>query len=248
MKKQKVLILDVETSPVIAYIWELGEQYVSLDQIHTDWQIMAWSAKWLEEPDNSIQYYDSRNSKDDKAILKPLWELLNQADIVITQNGKKFDSKKINARLMLQGFPPPKPYRHIDTYLLVKQIAAHTSNRLEYLTAKFCKKHKKVSHKKFPGLKLWKECLKGNKEAWNEMKFYNIKDVLSTEELYLAIRAWAPESMPKVFDVTDKAAECGVCGHMGQMKVGAPRRAKTYSYRQNSCRKCGAWQTAERIR
>lgn len=247
MQRFKALVLDIETSPLLAYLWELGEQRVSLDQIHTDWQIMAWSAKWLKEPNNKIKYYDIRNAKDDKRILKPLWTLLNEADIVITQNGQHFDSRKINARFMLHGLPPPKPYRHIDTYRLVKKVAAHTSNKLEYLTAKLCKTHKKISHKKFPGLKLWKECLKGNKAAWNEMKFYNIEDVLSTEELYLAIRAWAPESMPKIFNQTDVSSECGVCGYKGRMKEGKPRKAKTYMFVQNSCPSCGSWQTGKRV-
>lgn len=247
MNKQKVLVLDIETSCMLAYIWETGEQYINVNQIANDWHIMAWGAKWLEAPDSSLVYYDLRTRKDgnDLPILKPLWKLLDQADIVITQNGKAFDSKKINARFMLNGLKPPKPYAHIDTYLLVKKVAAFTSSSLEYLTSKFCKKHKKTSHSKYPGLKLWIECLKGNKDAWNEMKKYNIKDVLSTEELYLAIRAWAPESLPKVFPMTGEAGHCGTCGYDGPMREGRPRHAKTYSYRQDMCPKCGTWQSAK---
>src|SRR5690242_16096000 len=115
MNKNNCLVLDIETSPILAYIWELGEQDVNLSQIHTDWHIMAWSAKWLGEPESKVIYHDLRNSEtgDDKPILKPLWDLLNQADIVVTQNGEHFDSRKINARFMLHGMPPPKPYRHI---------------------------------------------------------------------------------------------------------------------------------------
>lgn len=58
------------------------------------------------------------------------------------------------------------------------------------MTDKFCKKYKKLKHKKFPGHELWKECLKGNKEAWNEMRKYNIHDVLATEELYNVLKQW----------------------------------------------------------
>lgn len=249
IKRAKVLILDIETSPILAYVWELKEQNIGVSQIYRDWYIMAWSAKWLEEPDSSIVYYDNRKAKngDDSALLRPLWKLLNEAEIVITQNGKEFDAKKINARFMLNGMPPTKPFRHYDTYQLVRSVAGFTSNGLEYLTSKFCKKHKKASHSKYPGWSLWVECLKDNQDAWNEMKKYNIKDVLSTEELYLNIRSWAPERFPKVFDFTDAALQCGTCGHEGRMIEGKLRGPKGRRYRQHQCPKCGSWQKGLKV-
>ncbi len=246
MLQSKVLILDIETSPLLAYIWELGEQRVNLNQIKTDWYIMAWSAKWLNE--EGVIYYDLRTHKvgDDKAILKPLWDLLNQADIVITQNGQHFDSRKINARFIFHGMNPPKPYQHIDTYRLIKKVAAFTSSKLEYLTEKLCKTHKKITHGKFGGLSLWIECLKGNVDAWEEMKRYNIKDTLSTEELYLRVKAWAPQSMPKVYPMTQSIDTCQTCGYIGKMKLGRDRIKPTGIYIQNSCPKCGSWQTLKK--
>lgn len=242
MIKSKALILDIETSPMLAYIWELGEQRVNINQIHTDWYIMAWSAKWLGESKKSIQYYDTRNTSNDKEILKPLWNLLNEADIVITQNGQKFDSRKINARFMLNNMTPPKPYLHLDTYRIVKRVAAHTSNKLQYLTEKLCTKYQKTAHSKYQGLRLWIECLNGNISAWKEMKYYNIQDVLSTEELYLKIKAWAPESMPKIYPLSKDVDTCHTCGYKGSMIAGRDRIKNTGVYVQNRCPKCGAWQ------
>jgi hypothetical protein len=80
------------------------------------------------------------------------------------------------------------------------------------------------------------------------MRKYNIKDVLSTEELYLKLRAWAPEKFPKVYEVTDSAKECGTCGHKGPMREGKPKKTKKYTYRQNACLKCGAWQEGEKVK
>lgn len=244
--KQKVFVIDIETSPIEAYVWELGRQYVSLQNMKKDWYIMAWSGKWLGEPDSKIVYYDTRGAKDDAKILKPLREILNEADIVLTQNGVKFDTKKINARFMLHGIKKPKPYTQIDTYKIVKAVADFTSNSLEYLTSKFCKKHKKTSHRKFPGIQLWKECLKGNIEAWEEMKKYNINDVLSTEELYMKIRAWCPDAMPKVFPLTKTSSHCGTCGYDGPMREGRDRHVGFKVYKQHSCPKCGAWQPTKK--
>lgn len=250
MSKAKVLVLDIETSPISAYIWELGKQYIGADQIIDDWFIMAWSAKWLNDSAASVIYYDLRNQKpgNDLPILRPLWKLLNEADVIMTQNGTKFDAKKINARFMLHGIKPPTPYNHIDTYRIVKKVAAFTSNSLAYLTSKFCSTHKKTSHRRYPGRSLWIECLKGNLDAWNEMKKYNIEDVLSTEELYLKIRAWSPDTLPNIFDLTDTSSQCGVCGYIGKMREGKLRRTKLYKYQQHSCPKCGSWQKGKRIK
>lgn len=235
MPQQKCLVFDVETFPIMAYVWGLKDQNIGLNQIHKDWSIAAWGAKWLGEP--QVMYQDRRNMSE-KTLLKCIWRLLNEADIVITQNGKSFDSKRLNARFINYGMLPPKPYRHIDTYLLVKSAADFTSNKLEYLTEKLCKKHKKTSHSKFPGMLLWKECLKGNVKAWEEMKKYNIEDVLSTEELYEVVKAWGPKNMPKLFLEPSK---CSICGSKAQ-KRGTELKGKTLVQRIRCVSStCGKW-------
>lgn len=247
MIDQKVLILDIETSPLLVYVWNLKDQYVGLNQMVKDWHIMAWSAKWLGEPAKKIQYYDQRNLKvgDDLPILKPLWKLLNEADIVLTQNGKAFDAKKINARFMLHGMKPPKPFKHLDTYLIARHAASFTSHSLEYLSERFCTKYKKLSHGKFPGLSLWVECLKGNKKAWDEMRKYNIHDVLATEEFYNKIKAWAPQNAPTVYLQGKLLDHCGVCGSKRVRKEGFDY-TRISRAPQISCNDCGKWTTGTR--
>lgn len=247
-KQAKMLVLDIETAPILAYVWDLWDQNIAVNQIHTDRYIMAWSAKWYGS--KKTLYYDKRKTKpgDDKAILKPLWKLLNEADIVITQNGKKFDSKRINTRFMLHKMPPPKPYKHWDTMLLAKGVADFTSNKLEYLAQQLNDKHTKSYHRKYPGFALWRACLEGRTDAWNEMKKYNIADVLATEELYTHMRAWAPESFPAVYLFTDKAKECGTCGFKGNMIEGKLRHANVHAYRQYRCASCGSWQKGIRAK
>ena len=199
MNKPKVLIFDIETFPIIASVWGLKDQNISLNQIRQDWSVMAWGAKWLGQ--KQVYYRDTscnKDVRDDKNILEGMWKLLDEADVVITQNGKGFDSKKLNARFIQHGMKPPSPYKHLDTYLIARSAADFTSNKLEYLTANLNTKYKKDGHKNFPGMSLWNECEKGNWRAWAEMKKYNILDVLSTEELYTKLKDWAPQAMPSV--------------------------------------------------
>lgn len=242
--KLKVLIFDIETSPMLAYVWDRHQVNISLNQLKDDWHVIAWAAKWLGDPPSKVMYRDQRNAKnvaDDKAILEPLWKLLDEADIVITQNGKNFDSPKLNARFLLNGMQPPSPYKHVDTYQIVSRVAKFTSNKLEYLTDKLCVKYKKLSHSKFPGMSLWQGCLSGNKDAWDEMKTYNIHDVLATEELYLKVRAWAPETTPQVFPVSDLSVSCPTCGVEGKMQRRGFIVARTRSYQRFQCQACAAW-------
>lgn len=236
----RVLLFDIETSPILAYVWGLWENNVSLNQIHTDWHVLSWAAKWLDEPANKVMYRDQRNAKsieDDSAILKELWKLLDEADIVITQNGRAFDQKKLNARFILNGFQPPSTFKHIDTKLLAQKHFGFTSKKLEYMTDKLCTKYKKLKHKKYAGFDLWKECLAGNVDAWNEMARYNKYDVLSLEELYRKLVPWDSSINFSLYsDSEERVCKCG-----GKE---FHRRGHVYTavgkYQCYRCKKCGA--------
>lgn len=228
MSKAKVLVLDIETSPLISYTWGMWDQNIPLNQIKQDWHVLSWSAKWYEDasgavhgPHKRIMYMDqskSRDIEDDAKILKGMWSLLDQADVVITQNGKSFDIKKLNARFILNGMAPTSSFRHIDTLVLAKKNFAFTSNKLEYMTGKLCKKYKKSKHAKFSGFELWRQCLAGNKKAWKELEHYNKYDVLSLEELYTKLAPWDNSIDFNVFS-DDLHNRCG-CGSTKFQKIG----------------------------
>lgn len=208
----KILTLDIETAPILANVWRCFKENISLDQIKQDWYIISYAAKWFHE--DEVFYEDKRDSwqdEDDAFLLESLWALLDEADIIVTQNGKKFDEKKINARFILNGFQPPSSYRHIDTLQIAKRHFGFTSNKLAYMTEKLCKKYKKTGHEQFSGFILWKECLAGNMEAWIELQDYNILDVLSLEELYVIMRPWfkSHPNMSLYYDSYETRCQCG---------------------------------------
>lgn len=212
-KGPKILLFDIETSPILGFVWQLWDQNIALNQIKSDWFILSWSAKWLGDPVSKTMYMDqsrAKNIEDDTQILKGIWKLLDEADIVITQNGKNFDHKKLNARFILNGFKPPSSYKHIDTFILAKKHFGFTSNKLEYMSDKICKKYKKLKHAKFSGFEMWRECLAGNKAAWKEMKKYNKYDVLALEELYTKMIPWDNSINFNVYhDSSDMVCTCG---------------------------------------
>lgn len=199
-KGPKILFYDIETAPMKAHLWTMWQQGVGLNQIETDWHMLSFCCKWAHS--DEIFYYDQRNAKDiedDYELVLKLWHFLNEADVVVGHNSKRFDTKKANSRFILNGLPKPSSFRQVDTLEIAKRQFGFTSNKLEYLTDNLCTTTKKSKHNKFPGHTLWVECMKGNLEAWEEMEAYNRDDVLSLEELYHILSSW-DNTLPN-FDV-----------------------------------------------
>lgn len=234
MNGPKILTIDIETSPIEAYVWGLWDNNVALNQIKKDWRIISFAAKWLG--DKKVIQRDLSKFKEIH-LVKGLISLLDEADIVVTQNGKKFDIKKINARIISYGLKPPSSYQQIDTRQLAKKHFGFTSNSLEYMSDKLCKKYKKLKHKKFPGMELWTECLKGNKKAWASMREYNIFDVLATEELFQVLIPWDNTINFNVYYGDDDAI-C-TCGSKNFRKNGYCY-TKTGKYQRFYCTNCGS--------
>jgi len=235
--KPKILFLDIETAPIMASIWQLWEQNVSLDMVEKDWYVLAFSCKWADS--KKIIYMDQRNSKNienDRKLLKVLWKLMDQADFIVGQNSNKFDIKKLNARFILNGFPPPSNYSKIDTKVIASKHFAFTSNKLAYLSENLNIKYKKLDHKKFPGIELWKECIKGNLKAWKEMERYNKHDVLALEELYHKLAPWESSIDFNAF-YNDDLFRCS-CGstHLNKHSIKTTRIGRFQRYQ---CQECG---------
>lgn len=233
----KVLLLDIETAPVLGYVWGLWDQNIGLNQIKSDWHLLSWSAKWLDS--SKVMYMDQRREKNvenDKRILQGIWSLLDEADVIVTQNGKDFDAKKLNARFIMNGMKPPSSYKHIDTLKIAKKHFGFTSNKLEYMTDKLCTKYKKLKHTKYPGFEMWKECLAGNLDAWREMEKYNKYDVLSLEELYKKLIPWDNGVNFNLYS-DDTGVVCK-CGSTSLKRYGYAFTA-TGKFQRYVCKTCG---------
>lgn len=238
----KIGLIDIETAPIEGYVWGLFDQNVGLNQIKTEWTLLSFCFKPLYGGKNTIVYKDNSkaaNPRDDLQLLKDLWVILDTYDFLIAQNGKRFDMRKIRARMIMENFPVPSPCKVIDTMLMARQVAAFTSNKLEWLADKLSPE-KKSRHKKFPGFELWSECLKGNPAAWKEMRAYNIPDVTSMEHVYLRLRPWV-EGHPNVAVYTDSTElACNRCGSTDMVKRGYAY-TQVGQYHRYRCGGCGGW-------
>ena len=228
----RILVLDIETRYMLLEGWGLFNQNFSVDQIAEDWSILSYSAKWYDS--DEVLYSDvSEKTEDD--ILQELHELLDQAHFVIAHNGRRFDLKKIRARMVTRGFKPYSPVRVLDTLEFAKSEFAFTSNKLLFLTRLLCKVNQKQEHELFAGHKLWQAFLKGDPLAIKCMREYNIMDVVSLQELYDILAPWS--SKLPVFDVYAKeinTADWEECGYVytNLAKYQQYRHKKTGQYRR----------------
>lgn len=241
----KILLFDIETSPMLSYIWSLWDETRSMEKVENDWYVMSWSAKWLGDKKTIVKAlpdYPSykKDKQNDKLLLKDLWDLLDEADIVIGHNSMKFDCRKVNARFLSHNMTPPSPYRSIDT---LKQAKAHfnfTSNKLNDLGVAL------GVGKKIPtgGFELWRGCLNDNRKSWALMKKYNKQDVDLLEKIYLKMRPYMKNHPNISLDDVDDRIRCPACGSYNIQRRG-------YSYTNSSkfarlhCEECGKWSRAK---
>lgn len=239
MTKPIIVVADIETAPIEAHTWGLFDQNIGLSQIVTDQNILSYAIKDLGKRGVRYEEVPVDDVRNDYDLCATLWDELDRADFVIAHNGKKFDVKKINARFIAHGFLPPSPYQVIDTLLEVRRVAAFTSNKLEYLTAKLCTQ-KKMTHGKFPGFLLWKEFLLGNPAARKEMRKYNIQDIVSLEELYIILRPWMGGHPNLTTFVDGDKPACPKCGSVHVEPRGF-RHTSVSRYVRYRCSDCGGW-------
>lgn len=186
-KLPKILILDIETAPVKGYVWRLWKEDVGFDRLISDWFMLTWSAKWLFDNEMYSEKLTPEEvfTENDKRIVSKLWQLLDEANIVVTHNGDIFDLPKINARFIVNGLPPISPYQSIDTKKIASKQFGFSSNKLDALALLFGFKPKLET-----SFSLWKSCMEGNEESLKYMEIYNNHDVELLEEIYLKLRPW----------------------------------------------------------
>lgn len=236
-----MLVFDIETSPALGWIWQLHQTDVI--EVEQQWFILSFAYRWLGEktvhsvalPDFPKRY--KRDPEDDYEVVSALWHLFNEADIVVSHNGLRFDQPRARARFLVHNFDPPTPFREIDTLQVARKKFNFLSNRLDAL----CRQLGIGGKAGHAGFATWRGCMKGDPKAWATMVRYNKRDVEMLEELYLRLRPWI-DNHPNLAVIENRPEACPKCGAEGQMqargsyKVNAVTRNKRWQ-----CQSCGGF-------
>lgn len=231
------IILDIETAPSMAFVFGMWKQNINPDLLIDRGYIMSCSIKELGV--DEVHYLENR-TEDDYEITRDILDWLDKADYVITHNGKKFDIPFIRSRAVVHRLQPPSPFKDIDTLVIAKKEFRFTRNTLRNLCEELKVTNKKLDHAKFAGAKLWVECMKGNNEAWKEMRLYNEMDVISLEEVYLKLRAWYSNHPNINVNDDEEVMRCPKCGGDHLIKRGY-FTTNTGKYQKYYCTSCGGW-------
>jgi uncharacterized protein YprB with RNaseH-like and TPR domain len=211
MKKPKILLFDIETSPNLAYVW--GKYQQDVISFSKEYELLSVAWKWLGEP--KVHCATREGAKDDRNLCKILHSQLKQADVVIAHNGDAFDIKKSRARFLFHGLPPVPPIATVDTLKVARKYFKFNSNRLDDL-AKYLGIGGKVKHS---GFDLWFKCMNDDPKAWKKMIQYNKKDVLLLEDVYNKMRPYM-ETHPHLGLLQDFKGSCPKCAHKDCQKYG----------------------------
>lgn len=239
----KIALFDIETAPNLSYVWGHYEQNV-LD-VRVPWYILCFAWKWLDDKEvttHALPDYSpyKRDKENDRALCKELWNVFDEADIVIGHNGDRFDIRKANARFIAHGMHPPSPFKSIDTLKLARKHFKFDSNRLNDL-GKYLGVGRKLPH---TGFHLWQGCMSGDRAAWKTMRQYNARDVELLERVYLKIRPWA-SGHPNL-NAYNGGKDCPTCQSPRTQRRGV-HVSKTRRYQRWKCQDCGAWSLGDLI-
>lgn len=180
--------------------------------------------------------FDSVYQSTPTKMLRGVHKLLDEADAVIHYNGTKFDIPTINKEFILNGLPPPSPYKQIDLLKTARRQFKFPSNKLDYISKAMGlgQKTKHVGHE------LWIGCMNGDEGSWKVMEKYNKQDVRLLERVYDRMLPWI-KSHPNValYDTAEDPS-CTNCGSSNLQRRGYSY-TQTGIYARHVCKDCGTW-------
>lgn len=228
----KILMLDIETAPNLAYVWGAFKQNITMDKFVEHSEVLCWAAKWYGK--SGVHYRSNQTGK--RSMLRAVHKLLDEADVVVTYNGQEFDTKVLNREFLLAGLKPPSPYKQVDLYRVVTDRFDFPINKMDYVLKRLGLQGKL----KHAGFQMWIDCQNGDAKAWDTMGRYNRQDVLQLEPLYERLRPWV-RNHPNVGAFDGRPGVCPHCGSEGTLKARGFAVTRDTRYPRYQCGACGAW-------
>lgn len=226
----RILTLDIETSPNIVYAWGLWDQNIGVSQIIEPSRVLCVAAKWHGE--REVLFHSEREGRESMA--RAVWDLLDDADIVVGYNHERFDLPHLHREFLLAGLVPPSPYQTVDLLKVNRRRFKWVSNRLGYVTEALGIGSKLETG----GQALWRGVLANEDKAWAKFRRYNIQDVRLTEQLFDLLAPWIKS--PHRGQWSGDMRSCYACGSVELVLMGICY-GRAVSYPKAQCADCGAW-------
>jgi len=215
-RKPSVIFFDIETAPLLAYIWVLGEQVVRHHQLAdsgNQTRIICISYAFNDwKPAQTIDW--GYEAQDTGRVISAFDKIVKRADIAIGKNSDRFDVKHINAQRVIHDLPPlPEWTDYTDD--LEKQLRRYfifPSYSLDYIS-KTMGQGGKVKME----FQDWIDIVeKRSKRSFAKMLKYNRKDVEDTRALWNKLQ---PHIKPRLNMNTFINADDVVCIYCGSDNI-----------------------------
>lgn len=246
MKKPKILFFDIETTPLQAWVWGCGKQFVSHKQLvsgHSRHGIICITYCWNDgKPAKSIDW--GYNKQDTASVVRKFDKIIAQADHVIGKNSDRFDIKMINAARMFSDLPGnPAWSKYTDD--LEKQMRRYfrlPSQSLDYISGQLG-----LGGKIKMEFQDWIDIVERNdRTKFTKMIEYGKKDVEDTRILWYKL---SEHFEPKLNMSTFKDTLC--CKHEDcgseNLFANGTRVSGGSRYRNYLCNDCGRYAGRVRI-
>lgn len=244
MEKPRILFYDCETSPLQAWVWGTGEQYIRHQQLirgYQRWGIICITYCWNDgEPAKSIDW--GYEEQDTKKVVAEFDEIVKQADHLIGKNSDRFDVKMINACRMFAGLPG-MPEWMLSKDDLEKQMRRYfrlPSQSLDYISGQLG-----LGGKIKMELQDWINICEKNGEglqSFNRMIEYGKKDTEDTRALWnRLVEHFDPKfNMNAYIEGTTGRCKHADCGSVNITRNGS-RTSGGVKYQCYKCSLCGRY-------
>jgi hypothetical protein len=231
-KQAKILLYDLEVSPMLA--WAYGPKWETRLLKIEQWQkIMSISFRWYGQ---KKIYHFNLSDHSEKELLELVAVLLDEADIAIAHNGKRFDDRISRGAFLMHDIEQPSPWKNVDTKIVAKSIGMFPSNSLNDLCEMFGFGTKSDT----TYADLWYDCLIHNdKKSWKLMEKYNNQDVELLTKLYEKLRPYI-NNHPNIANIVGLENGCPNCGSDDLTKRGV-RHTNVGTFQRLRCNSCHHW-------
>lgn len=229
----KVLILDIENSPPVAEFW--GDPWnpsIQMQFVREPGRILCVGWKWLGE---RVVHMAGGPGVRQEDMLREVWNVLDEADVVVTYNGDRHDLPHLNTEFFVARMGQPSPYKSVDLYKTVKRKFKFLWGKLAWVV-KMMGLGEKLKHE---GHEMWQAVMQDDPKAWAKMIRYCKNDVRITEQLHDELLGWI-EIYPNrhlYISASERSRDgnptCPRCGK-STTKQGT-RKAQTRIYQQYLC-------------
>lgn len=228
-----VLYWDIETSPHLAYVWGLHDQNISLAQLKEPGGVIAVGTMAEDEKRARVKSVHNVGYDD---MLGDTRDRLDWADVLVSWNGRGFDTRMLNNEIVKAGFTPPSPAKEVDLCLAARKRFRMPSNKLQYVST-FLGLPGKVQH---TGFQLWVDCIAGDDKAWRLMHKYCKQDVELLRPLHKQLLPWITGYPNRALYADSDVPACTRCGSHDLQRRGVATTAAG-RFQRFQCMECGGW-------